>query len=405
MSEGSRIALPFVAIVALLATAIGATAVWLVGRTVEDRIHEQLTDTARLFSGHFPLSNETASRLARYIRAEIVVVGGTRILATSLAPEDGRAFERALEAGGFPLDKGEITVRERSVGSARRLVAAAPLETREHVLYLVYPPEVLSDERSRATRPVLIVSVVAVVLTALLGALKERAVVRERTEGLARLVSALAHEVKNPLGAIQLTVETIRDAVPGAREREAIDVVTAEVERLSLLVDELRLLGNRTRSFKPAAVLPREAVDSVLALLRRTFEHRGLRVVPPKDPALDTPVLVDPRALKQALLNLLLNAIEASPREGTIRLGVTKAARSGFLRFEVQDEGPGVPSSVRARLFHPFVSTKDGGTGLGLALARFVAQDHGGSLELVSSEGRGATFALELPVASTGGPS
>ena len=102
-----------------------------------------------------------------------------------------------------------------------------------------------------------------------------------------------------------------------------------------------------------------------------------------------------PRALKQALLNLLLNAIEATPRGGAVRVRVAERPRS--VRFEVEDEGPGVPADVRARIFQPFVTTKEGGTGLGLALARLVAEEHRGTLELAPGSSKGATFVLELP--------
>jgi signal transduction histidine kinase len=387
--------LPFVGLVALLAVAIGATAVSLVGRSVEDRIKEQLRDTLRLLSGeHFPLSDDTARRLARVIHAEVVVVAGKRIQATSLAPGEAHTFEQALAVGEFPLDANAPTVREGSLGTAEHLVAAAPLEASGRALYLLYPRALVSEERSRATRPVLVLALVGVGLTALLGALKERSVVRAQTAALAQLVSALAHEVKNPLGAIGLTVETLR-AGASPRDQEAIDVVASEVERLALLVDELRLVGGGPKRFVPERVLPGEAVASVLALLRRTFEHRGLTLETsaPKDAPR---VLVDPRALKQALLNLLLNAIEASPRGGTVTVRVV--AQGGRVRFEVEDQGPGVPEASRSRLFEPFVTTKEGGTGLGLALARLVAREHAGSLELVPSA-RGARFALELPAA------
>ncbi|MBI3726557.1 HAMP domain-containing histidine kinase [bacterium] len=399
--RGSRIALPFAGLFALLAVAISGIAVWLVGRTVEDRIHEQLKDTARLITGaHYRFSDATVSQIANYIHAEVVVVVGKKVQATSLDAPRARELERALESGALALPGKDVEIREAAVGADGALVAAAPLEPRGEgsALFLLYPRELVAQERARATRPVLVLSVIGVLLAAVLGAWKERSVVRERTQALERLVSALAHEVKNPLGAIKLTAETLRDAVSSERDREAIDVVAGEVDRLSLLVDELRLLGGGRRPFEPRAVLPGEAVDSVLALLRRTLEHRGLTIEKKEEGgALARAVRVDPRALKQALLNLLLNAIEASPTGGRVALAVSLRERS--VRFLVTDEGPGVAASVRDRIFEPFVTTKEGGTGLGLALARLVAIEHGGTLACLDSQ-RGAALALELPLAS-----
>jgi signal transduction histidine kinase len=373
----SRIALPFVGLFALLALALSGVSVYLVGLGVEDRIHDQLRDTVKL-AEKLPLSNPTARHLSLYIHAEVVLVAGTTVLASSLEGQAPPGFVP------FPAESA-VTIRE----TEDRIVAASRLQD-GRTLYLLYPRELESAERSRATRPVVVLSVVGVLLAALLGALKERSVVRERTQALARLVSGLAHEVKNPLGAIRLTVETLREGTKDPADREALDVVTSEVERLSLLVDQLRLLGGPQR-FAPAPCEPGKVLDEVLALLRRTLEHRGLAVERTGEaPA----VLVDPRAFKQALLNLLLNAIEASPRGSRIGIVLGAGERA---RIEVRDEGPGIAGPARSRLFEPFFTTKDGGTGLGLALARRVAREHGGTLELLDAPPPGARFLLELP--------
>lgn len=372
-----RIALHFALLFALLAVALSGVAVSLVGSAVEDRIHDQLRDTVQL-AHRITLTNQTAEHLARYIHAEVVVTAGKKVTVSSLNGAAPPGFE------AFPPEK-DVTIR----GTDRSLVAASRLPD-ERTLYLVYPRELESAERARATRPVVALSIAGVAVTALLGALKERSVVRERTQALARLVSALAHEVKNPLGAIRLTVEMLREGARDAREREAFDVVTSEVERLALLVDQLRLLGGPQR-FAPVPVDVAKTLGEVLTLLHRTFEHRGLSV----ERAGEAPsALVDPRALKQAILNLLLNAIEASPRGGKVVARLSSDA--GTVRLEVQDEGQGVPPAARAHLFEPFYTTKEGGTGLGLALARRVAVEHGGALVLADAP-RGATFVLTLP--------
>ena len=405
---GARIALPLALLVALLSAATYALGMRLVGNEVEERIERQLADTARLLSGaHFPLSDATISHLARYIQAEVVVVLGTRIEATSLDESSARRFERALAAGALAAPSAEVTVTRSPVELAPGLVAprlvapgliaAVPLPGKGDGarLFLLYPAELESAERARAAGPVLGLAVVGVALAAALGTLLERALARERTEDLARLVSALAHEVKNPLGAIKLTVETLRDGSLDAADREALDVVAGEADRLALLVDELRLLGGGARGFRPEPVKPAESLERVLALLRRTLEHRGLRVERAIEPgAAASRVLADPRALQQALLNILLNAIEASPAEGTIRVRVVALPKR--VGVEVEDEGPGVSPRVRAFLFQPFVTDKESGTGLGLALARLVAREHGGDLSLVRS-GPGSVFRLELP--------
>ncbi|HZV00005.1 MAG TPA: ATP-binding protein [Planctomycetota bacterium] len=369
-----RLAVQFAGLFALLALALSALAVSLVGGAVRDRVQGQLRDTAELLA-KMKLTNETARLLALVVHADVVVSVGDKV---EISSQDGAAPGDLLES---------LVARVADFTETREhLVVSTPIANGRR-LWLLYPRELEREEKARAVRPAILLSVVGVALAALLGAVKERSAVAERTRALERLVSALAHEVKNPLGAIRLTVETLREGAT-ERDREAFDVVTGEVERLALLVDELRLLGGPQR-FAPEATDPARSVDEVLALLRRTLEHRGLGL----DRQGTAPrALVDPRALKQALLNLLLNAIEASPRGATVhvRLGGTERPR-----IEVQDEGPGVPLGLEQKIFEPFFTTKEGGTGLGLALARRVAKESGGSLELARGE-RGATFVLEL---------
>lgn len=393
-----RIAAPLAALVLVLTLATYALGVKLVGDEVEARIERQLADTARLVSGsHFPLSDATVQHLARYIRAEVVLVLGTRIEATSLDAAAAKRFEKALESGELARRSDDVTVSRAPRGVADALVAAAPLPAKGPgaTLFLLYPAELQSAERERAMGPVLAIAVLGVALAAGLGTLLERRLAREQTDELVRLVSALAHEVKNPLGAIKLTVETLRDSSRDPRDREALDVVASEADRLALLVDELRLLGGGARPFRPRPVNPSESVDSVLALLRRTLEHRGLRVERATDASAAAGlVLVDPRALQQALLNVILNAIEASPPDGTIRVRTVALGRS--LAVDVEDEGPGVSPQLRARLFQPFATDKEGGTGLGLMLARLVAREHDGDVTLLRS-GPGSVFRIELP--------
>jgi signal transduction histidine kinase len=371
-----RLAVQFAGLFALLALALSALAVSLVGGAVRDRIQGQLRDTAELLA-KMKLTNETARLLALVVHADVVVSVGDKV---EISSQDGAAPGDLLDS---------LVARVADFTETREhLVVSTPIANGRR-LWLLYPRELEREEKARAVRPAILLSVVGVALAALLGAVKERSAVAERTRALERLVSALAHEVKNPLGAIRLTVETLREGARDERDREAFDVVTSEVERLALLVDELRLLAGPQR-FAPAPTDPGRAVDDVLALLRRTLEHRGLGL----DRKGTAPAaLVDPRALKQAVLNLLLNAIEASPRGATVHVRLSGGTERP--RIEVQDEGPGVPPGLEQKIFEPFFTTKEGGTGLGLALARRVAKESGGSLELARGE-RGATFVLEL---------
>jgi signal transduction histidine kinase len=112
---------------------------------------------------------------------------------------------------------------------------------------------------------------------------------------------------------------------------------------------------------------------------------------------------VDARMLRQALLNLVINAIQAMPRGGTVTLGAVQERRDGiaWVRIEVTDTGPGVPPELTERIFEPFFTTKAAGTGLGLAVVKRIVEAHKGELSLKSATGEGARFTLRLPLATT----
>jgi signal transduction histidine kinase len=202
----------------------------------------------------------------------------------------------------------------------------------------------------------------------------------------------VAHEVRNPIGVIRGAVELVRArAAAGleARDREALGDVLGEVERLRRLTDDfLDLAREPVLSFAPVE-LAAVAAEAARGLARA---HPAVAV------EVAVPALVvqaDAVRLRQVLANLLENAARA----GALAVRVEAAAAGDRARLRVLDDGPGIDASVRERLFDPFVSGRARGAGLGLAIARRIAERHGGSLELADAGPPGAAFALTLPLA------
>ena len=218
------------------------------------------------------------------------------------------------------------------------------------------------------------------------------------------LAAGLAHEIKNPLAGIQGAVDIlIRRRDKNDPEREALEGMRHEVQRIDNTVRTLldkarpRLVSVRETSLTEVV---RQAVNVARAQASgATGDKVTLEFDPPDDPIT---VRIDPAQIEDAVLNLIINAIEASGEEGTVKIGVYRREQrpSGDAEavVEISDNGCGVSDENLTRIFNPFFTTRTGGTGLGLPAVRRIARAHGGTVEVNSTEGIGSTFTLHLPV-------
>ncbi|NTV15084.1 MAG: sensor histidine kinase [Desulfobulbaceae bacterium] len=217
----------------------------------------------------------------------------------------------------------------------------------------------------------------------------------QKLSALGELSASLAHEIKNPLGSIRGTAEILLDEFPaGHPKREFAEILLKEVERLNRTVSEIL---NYSRG-QVANSRPEEPLDEVVARVGRLLtSHLRKKQVTlesafcPEAAAFP----VDGGKMSQVFLNILLNAIDALPRDGRIRLTVT--APAGEMRVAICDNGPGIPPARRQEIFRPFVSGKEHGTGLGLSISRRLVESCGGRIELSEAEGGGACFSVVLP--------
>ncbi len=190
----------------------------------------------------------------------------------------------------------------------------------------------------------------------------------ERLATLGTFTATIAHEVRNPLSAVRLTVQLLARRQP---DDPALALILEEMERLDLIVDEL-LAFSRGMAVNPESTDLRAVIAGVVALLRRQADHAGVTVAIAGEPP---PVHGDPNRLRQLAMNLLLNAIQAAQQGGgAVRIRV---AADGFT---IDDDGPGVPADQAPHLFEAFRSSRAEGTGLGLHLARAIAEAHGATL-------------------------
>jgi two-component system, NtrC family, nitrogen regulation sensor histidine kinase GlnL len=238
-------------------------------------------------------------------------------------------------------------------------------------------------------------------------ALREDAERAERLAELGMVAAGLAHEIKNPLAGIKGAAQLLqRDFGDNAAVREYAEVMVRETDRLTLLLEQLLHLGSPARAELSPLNIHR-LIQDVLLLVREAPSARGIRIEIDFDPTLP-PVRGDERQLKQVLLNLVANSLDAMQGNGT--LSITTRMETDFhivrgpkgharlIRIEVADSGPGIPAEDLPHIFNPFFSTKTRGTGLGLAISHRIASEHGGTLRASVRPRQGTVMTLNLPV-------
>lgn len=229
----------------------------------------------------------------------------------------------------------------------------------------------------------------------------------EKMAALGRLVASFAHEVNNPLQSVLGCLSLAEEELSGLQRKEKLDryvaVAKTEVERICGLVGRMR------EFYRPAGkemrqIDLREVLESVMELVHKELQHNKI-LVEREWP--DTPIIaqVNPGNLKQVILNLVLNAVDAMPAGGTLRLsarpdqivcGQDDQSRPAIL-IECSDTGKGMSHDDQMRLFEPFFTTKAQGSGLGLYISYGIITSHNGKMQVTSQLGKGTTFSILLP--------
>jgi signal transduction histidine kinase len=223
--------------------------------------------------------------------------------------------------------------------------------------------------------------------------------------GLARVYGALAHELKAPLAAMALNLELLNDAL-STDDEDVPDIVERRRRYAAVLREELARLNrsliavlnqtaplNETRQRLDA----RELLRDLEALLSPQAAHQGVALTV-ELPDLPVTITGHRDRLKQALLNVVANALEAMPDGGQMRVSLATAADHAIIA--VRDSGPGIPPEILSKIYSMHFTTKDGGTGIGLYVARSVVEAHGGEIDVDSDPSRGTCFQVRLPLSA-----
>jgi PAS domain S-box-containing protein len=222
----------------------------------------------------------------------------------------------------------------------------------------------------------------------------------ESLASLTTLAAGVAHEIKNPLGSIGIHLQLIQKKIAGKPRigtgeiGQYVGVISEEVDRLNrIVVDFLFAVKPMDTNLEDGEI--NQVIKELLDFVRLEMEQAGVTVESDLSPGVPT-LRIDARYIKQALLNLIKNAVAAMPGGGTLRVETHRAGEE--VQIKVSDTGTGIPSDIMDKIFEPYFTTKPFGTGLGLTIVFKIVKEHFGDISVASREGEGTTFTISLPV-------
>ena len=322
-------------------------------------------------------------------------------------------YVRIQAAESLTAAPGEATSSARDVRLSRVVIVtepvgdARPATMATWLLYRLVKPEERVRRYQVSTGLAIGGLVLALVITGNLGrglrrqrqredGLREELRRSERLAALGKLLAGVAHEVRNPLAGIRSTVQLWQRMPERAMTPHSLEAVIQAVDRLNQTVSQL-LYFSRADAVEQAPVDLNELMDETLDLLAAQAESQGITIERRLDRAAPR-VEGSASALRQVLMNLATNALQAMPDGGRLVVITRVDTAQRLLACEFTDSGSGVSSADQAHLFEPFFTTRPQGTGLGLALCREIIVQHGGRIEYHDAAGGGASFMIELPL-------
>jgi signal transduction histidine kinase len=220
-----------------------------------------------------------------------------------------------------------------------------------------------------------------------------------RLQALGELTAGLAHELKNPLASIMGASETIIDEIPpDSPKQKMADVIMKELNRLKRILERFLTFAS-PEQYDLSEISIGEQVNDVVGLLDSQARQNDVALITQPGSA-DVTAIGEKEKVVQVLMNLVLNAVQASPKGGAVRISCSYETRGNrkYGMLSVEDEGSGVADNIREQIFNPFFTTKDEGSGLGLAIAARIVDQHKGFIEVKNGAKGGARFEVYLPV-------
>ena len=232
----------------------------------------------------------------------------------------------------------------------------------------------------------------------------------DRLSSMGAIAAGVAHEIKNPLNSLVINLDLLKSEVdcPSKEVRKLMDIVEQEAVRINETMTEF-LSYTKAAKLSLARAHPHSVLDTVLDLVEYQGENMGISIVRKYDEGVSE-LMLDEKRMKQAYLNVIINAMQAMPGGGTltvksgIRSQDSSGGGAGHFFVEFKDTGEGIPPEIMERLFDPFYTTKEDGTGMGLPIVDSILRSHGGSVNIESAAGKGTRVTLSIPAGEDCGP-
>ena len=219
---------------------------------------------------------------------------------------------------------------------------------------------------------------------------------QDKLASIGRLSAGVAHEINNPLTTILTSTMLIQeDIAPDDPIQEELEIIANETLRCRKIVTSLLDFARQTKPAKKQHHI-NKIVDECIKLTRKQATFNDLTLVPNLSDDMPT-VLMDKDQIQQAIINLILNAIDATDSGGTITISTQFVPQDQVVEIAISDTGKGIPGENADKIFEPFFTTKDSGTGLGLAITHGIIGQHGGTIDVKSEKNQGSTITIRLP--------
>jgi len=350
------------------------------------------------------------------------------VFRTTFSPEQGWITGRTIQPGegivGHVVESGESQLvnnveRDRyfssevdeEAGITSRTILCVPLEVHDQVVGAIEVINrldgVFTDQDLELLQAMAASVAVAVENANLYSELADFAKELERSQAqlvqaekmaaIGRLAASIAHEINNPLQAIHNTLHlSLHESLSDDKRLQYLGMAQGEVQRLIEIVQRMLDFYRPSRGAVVSTDV-NSVLENVLALSQKRLQHGNIRVHSRLNPDLPAVPMVSDQ-ITQVFLNIVINAIDAMPSGGDLRLETMLSEGGEWVLVYFHDTGPGMPAEQIANLFEPFYTTKSDGTGLGLAISYGIVERHGGTVEVSSQPGQGATFVVKLPV-------
>lgn len=329
--------------------------------------------------GQIVAANRAAAEMHGYSVDELLAL----TIADLDGPDDAGMVERRIgRILGGEWIKDEIMHRKRDGSLFPVEVSAGLLELKDHKYVLAFDRDITVRKQA-----------------------EERLQRAEQMKACGEFAAGLAHEIKNPLAGIKVSMEVLAEEPTVAEaDRDVLLKVVEEIRRIELLLKDLLNFAKPPKPHLMSSDI-NALLDTTITFSMKSpsFSKSGvpsIRIVKELDPLVPE-TLADSMQLKQVFLNLLLNAADAMPEGGTLTVRTSYVPAGEMILVEIADTGKGVSEEIKAKIFQPFFTTKAKGTGLGLAISKRLVEQHGGTIAVDDAAGGGARFTITLPVRQT----